>query len=843
MLRRLRSLHVRYQTTHMDVTLPGQPIVDQAGQTIGYVEAVRINKGRLHVSGWAQAEKLRLVFAGTEIEAAPNLRREDVANALGLSENVGFNLLLPATLDMLLNSAPPGLVVTPGPDHVPIHPISLSVRLPLRLRTRLMAAFLRDVTAAMPAIVGWILTANPVFRRRVKARLRLDAPRASGMLDPQFLPGAPVRSDPEFAPHVDIVLPVYNAFDLLRDCLDRVERHTDLPWRLILIEDGSTDERVRPFLRDWAQARDRVELLENPRNMGFIASVNRGLARAMEGDEPRTGPVVLLNSDALVPQGWARRLVQPFRDAPEVATVTPMSNDAEIFSVPGICCRTVLAAEQGEAIDAVARRLRCEGPLPEAPTGVGFCMAMGRRWLAQVPELDTAFGRGYGEEVDWCQKVARRGGRHLALPGLFVEHSGGESFGSEEKHALVLHNNRIVSRRYPDYDQSVQNFIVTDPLLTARLGLGLAWAGSLDAERAVPVYLAHSMGGGADNWLEHRMATDLEEGRPSVVLRVGGMRRWQLELVTPQGRIIGQTDAVGTIQDLLAVLPRRHVIYSCGVGDPDPVEIPEILLSLLRVGDQATILFHDYFPLSPSYTLLDKDGVYRGPVLPPHPNPAHCARRPDGRRVPLEDWQAAWAGFAVRADLTVFSNSSALQVAAVWPDLKDRIRLRPHGLPYAVPRLTAPPADAPPVLAVLGNIGQQKGAGLVQSLARSRARDGKGPRLVLIGNIDPAFDLPDSITLHGSYMVSDLSHLVSQYGVTHWLIPSIWPETFCYTVHEALATGLPVLAFGLGAQGDAVRAAENGIEMPFDAEADLAQTVRRTFEQTQAIQKIRQEAR
>jgi hypothetical protein len=113
---------------------------------------------------------------------------------------------------------------------------------------------------------------------------------------------------------------------------------------------------------------------------------------------------------------------------------------------------------------------------------------------------------------------------------------------------------------------------------------------------------------------------------------------------------------------------------------------------------------------------------------------------------------------------------------------------------------------------------------------------------VLIGNIDPAFDLPDSIALHGSYMVSDLPHLVSQYGVTHWLIPSIWPETFCYTVHEALATGLPVLAFGLGAQGDAVRAAENGIEMPFDAKADLAQTVRRTFEQIQDQQDIRQEA-
>ena len=41
-------------------------------------------------------------------------------------------------------------------------------------------------------------------------------------------------------------------------------------------------------------------------------------------------------------------------------------------------------------------------------------------------------------------------------------------------------------------------------------------------------------------------------------------------------------------------------------------------------------------------------------------------------------------------------------------------------------------------------------------------------------------------------------------------MPSIWPETFSFTTHEMLATGKPVMAFDLGAQGEAVREAENG---------------------------------
>lgn len=41
-------------------------------------------------------------------------------------------------------------------------------------------------------------------------------------------------------------------------------------------------------------------------------------------------------------------------------------------------------------------------------------------------------------------------------------------------------------------------------------------------------------------------------------------------------------------------------------------------------------------------------------------------------------------------------------------------------------------------------------------------------------------------------------------------MPSIWPETFSFTTREMLATGLPVMAFDLGAQGEAVREAANG---------------------------------
>ena len=48
---------------------------------------------------------------------------------------------------------------------------------------------------------------------------------------------------------VDIIVPIYNAYDVVIDCLDSIIRNTDLIHnRLILINDKSTDNRVLPFL-------------------------------------------------------------------------------------------------------------------------------------------------------------------------------------------------------------------------------------------------------------------------------------------------------------------------------------------------------------------------------------------------------------------------------------------------------------------------------------------------------------------------------------------------------------------------------------------------------------------
>lgn len=828
-LTRMRALSGRvfdrYVHRHLHLTGPGFPLTDPNGQAIGHVDRLQRRGDRLSVIGWVQADRVLLEGEHDHVVTRPKILRADVSAALGIPEDVGFEL------DLLIDNGPVQLVVEHGGERYP-HPVPPFPEEDVaQARKALARSFKRVLWSVAPDIWRWGRRGDPIARARIIQALGLDGPTQSLALDDGLFAGPDPRDPtarPTVAQKITIILPVYNAFSLLPEVLERVRTHTDLPFRLIILEDCSTDPAVRPFLRDWVAKQGaslEIRLEENPENLGFIRSVNKGLGLARaHGD-----PVVLLNSDAFVPEGWASRLLRPLQTQDNVATVTPMSNDAEIFSVPVICQRTVLAPGQGDAIDAVARGFNPDVTLPFTPTGVGFCMAMNPAFLRRVPALDTAFGRGYGEEVDWCQKVRALGGRHLALPGLFVEHRGGESFGSEAKRALVAANNAVISERYPTYDDEVQSFIHSDPLVTPRLALAVAWIASRQTE-AVPVYLAHSMGGGAEKYLERRLKEDLASKGAAIVLRVGGLQRWQIEVHTPQGIVSGRTGSAEVMSRLLAPLPCRHLVYSCGVGDPDPVALPDALLSLHRADqDSLEILFHDFMPISPSYTLLNAAGRYEGPVLPGNTDPAHQTMRPDGELVSLDGWQAAWGRLmAAASEITVFSEDSKWQVENVYPSTSARIRVCPHRLLADVPRVEVADSERC-VIGVLGNIGFQKGAALVRDLGVAAA--GKADtELVVIGNVDPAYQPPETVRIHGDYQISDIGALVRRYGITCWLIPSIWPETFSFTTHEALATGMPVFCFDIGAQGEAVRKAANGhiIEkyngderVPFDSHEDL----------------------
>jgi len=845
MIRRLRQIFALYADQKTRMTGQGMPLLRADGTYAGQVDRVEIRDGRLVLEGWADAGRVLLSQNGQQAETRPDMQRDDVMQMHQdlRTPRPGFAISLPYRV------GPAALALNINGDTQVYSIPGFQADKVRKVRRRHVWSFLARILFSVPLMVHYKLCRDPVrkldLRQRLKQRFgfHTSAAAPSGALDSSLLNSAPSletgpNADPKVTP-ITIILPVYNAFDLVKECLHRVVQHTDLEWHLVVIEDCSTDSAVRPWLAERvaglnAETPGRVTLIENPENRGFIGSVNSGFKIALE----RGNPVVLLNSDALVPAGWASRLIHPLLTQPNAASVTPMSNDAEIFGAPVMCVPVALAPGEADLMDRTAATFDGNASIVEAPTGVGFCMAMHIDYLRRHPQFDTAFGRGYGEEVDWCQKVRADGGRHLGLAGLYVEHRGGQSFGNEEKLKSIAAASRIVADRYETYDADVQGFVRHDPLHTPRLALALAWVAARTGGQghALPVYMAHDMGGGAEHYLQRRIAEDVAAGGKdradvAVIMRMGGTRRFQLEVHTPVGVTTGGTDDFAFVKRLLAPAQVLHLVYSNGVGDPDPVALPGFLLDLKRDGqDSLEVLFHDFFPISPSFNLLSSRERFEGVPDSAARSAAHETRRPDGTQVKLADWRAAW-GDLLRAanEVRVFSNDGAAHVKAAYPDVTPTVVAHTMGkLPARVPT----PKDSAPVIGVLGNIGLPKGAPVLEALGAHVDKDG----LVLIGNIDPTYVPGPNAIIHGDYSLSDIEDLTRSYKISCWLIPSICPETFSYTTQECLATGLPVWCFDLGAQAEAVnRAVQQGARggvLPLDWVDKPQQVVARLTGQT-----------
>jgi GT2 family glycosyltransferase len=257
-----------------------------------------------------------------------------------------------------------------------------------------------------------------------------------------------------------VIVPVFNACEQLEACLDSIARTVPETTRVILIDDASTDARVRPLLQNWVNsAALDSRLICHQQNRGFVATANHGMRMA-------TTDLVLLNSDTEVTDGWLQRLCACLNSDDSIATATPWSNNGEIVSIPAFC----VANPAPENADEIARVIAACGPpsYPHIPTAVGFCMAVSIDAIRRVGLFDEeTFGHGYGEENDFCKRAELAGMRNVVCDDAYVVHHGNASFGPLGIKPDAQSMQRLLNK-HPDYEREVHKFIQEDPLSLRR---------------------------------------------------------------------------------------------------------------------------------------------------------------------------------------------------------------------------------------------------------------------------------------------------------------------------------------------------------------------------------------
>ena len=198
---------------------------------------------------------------------------------------------------------------------------------------------------------------------------------------------------------VNIVIPVFNRLDLVRQCLSSVlAAQTEIEYQITVVDDASTEPEVSSYLWELA-TRQEIVLITNTFNCGFVRSVNKGLTSSAGMD------VLLLNSDTIVYDHWLDRLVAVALLDSKIATVNPLTsqNGSHISCYPDSHWHE---AEQLELNDAELNQIAGEVSsrrFTYVHTTVGFCMFIKRKVIKDIGVFDARyFLFAYGEESDFC---------------------------------------------------------------------------------------------------------------------------------------------------------------------------------------------------------------------------------------------------------------------------------------------------------------------------------------------------------------------------------------------------------------------------------------------------------
>lgn len=633
-------------------------------------------------------------------------------------------------------------------------------------------------------------------------------------------------------PPVDIIIPVYNSAELLKVCLDSVLSHSE-NCRVVVIDDDSTDRAIPGLLSSFEGDHSRgvsITVIRNEENVGFIRSINLGLAES-------TSHAVILNSDTEVPAGWLSRLLAPIVEDAAVATVTPMSNSAALCSFPEADVDNLLfkGLDVG-VIDSYFAHYGSNNPVV-APTGVGFCMAISRRALDVVGSFDAdTFGRGYGEENDFCMRAAAAGLKNVIVTNLFVAHHHGGTFTSIEKQALLTRNMKLLLQRHPGYLAAVDEFSRRNPLQEVRdVVSALMDAGSRSRRHAVAM-VDHAMGGGANQYSRCLIEQLSSAGCDTLHLQM--QPREQLLKIVFHGETVSRefklaAEPPGLVSGLCRVFGVNVMVVNDLVGWSDPLAVME---EISGAGIPYLLMLHNYFVICPKWFLIDSRGSFC--ALPDESSICRDCLAGDsltafhgiygGRNFDLRQWRLAAAALMAKAEAVIcFSQASERLVSKVFSG-QGRLMVAEHAIPerelFRWRHRTFPGGDLS--VAVIGAMEQFKGIRLIEELVDSASFRSMPVQLTVFGETtrypDGYAGAGGRFRVTGRYDRRQLPDLLEQYGVHLVLIPSICPETFSYSTSEALLMGYPVLCFDLGAQAERVKGRGCGIVMERISAAAIA---------------------
>jgi GT2 family glycosyltransferase len=241
-------------------------------------------------------------------------------------------------------------------------------------------------------------------------------------------------------PLVYVITLTWNQREDTLGCLESLNQMSYPHYQLLLVDNGSVDGTVEAV-------RDRfpdVEIIVNPRNLGFQGGFNVGLRHALAQGAKYA---FIVNNDTFVEPNILDELVA-YVGPPHVGILAPKIYYADepnrIWSVGGQ--RHPWTLEMTAKGDGQLDQGQWEKVL-ERDYLVGCALLLKRSLLEDVGLFDTGYHPIYYEDVDLCLRARRAGYRLLLIPSAHMWHkvsaSGGGADSPRERYLMARNSVRF----------------------------------------------------------------------------------------------------------------------------------------------------------------------------------------------------------------------------------------------------------------------------------------------------------------------------------------------------------------------------------------------------------------
>ena len=612
----------------------------------------------------------------------------------------------------------------------------------------------------------------------------------------------------------DVVIPVHGGGATARACLASVLATVAPPSRIIVIDDATPDRDLVAELTNLARSR-RIRLIRQASNLGYPASANAGMRACAARD------VVLLNSDTIVAPSWLDRLREIAYGASDIGTVSPLSNNGTILSypsrddsnaMPGVTATARLARQADRANRGVAVAI---------PVAVGFCMYIRRDCLDAVGAFrEDLFAQGYGEENDFCLRARHLGWRHVAAPGVFVAHRGAQSFGKASD-ALGARNQSILHRLYPGYVELIAAHLRSDPLAKARRRLDeVRWRAVRPASREAVLLITHGDGGGVQQRIAVSCAAHLQaEVRPIV------MRPAMFGDGAP-GAELGD-GAADRFPNLRFALPSELSVLAKFLRGSGLREIelhhllghqPAVIELIAMLGVPYDVHVHDYTLICPRIVLVGRERRYCG-----EPAVVACEAciadlgSVSGEAISVAALRQRSAKLLAGARRVVVpSEDAARRLRRYFPSVNIRTVSYSDDASLVGAPMQSRSDSGIARICIVGAIGVEKGYEILLACARDAVERDLKLEFIVVGHTIDDRRLLDTgrVFVTGEFHPAEAVPMIRAQNATLAWLPSVCPETWCFTLSEAWSAGLRVVAFDLGAQAERIRRTGLGVLLP-----------------------------